>query len=94
MAPVVRDVPWSQHTLLQVHDPTSPLKMGPTTLSMVPPGRTGASAPQEPYVDHLTSDAYYPQPLLILPWQRGKAKDVTLLYYKTTGQSTVSPQET
>jgi hypothetical protein len=35
MAPVVMDVPWSQHTLLQVHDPTSRLGMGPTTLPMV-----------------------------------------------------------
>jgi hypothetical protein len=89
MAPVVMDVPWSQHTLLQVHDPTSRLGMGPTTLSMGPPGGTGASVLQEPYVDHLTGDAYCPQPLLKPPWQRKRAKDVTLSHYKTIGQSTV-----
>jgi hypothetical protein len=40
MAPIVMDVPWSQHTPLQVHDPISRLGMGPTTLSMVLPWRT------------------------------------------------------
>jgi hypothetical protein len=44
MAPVVMDVPWSQHTPLLVHDPISRIGMGPTTLSMGPPGGTGASA--------------------------------------------------
>jgi hypothetical protein len=91
MVPVVMGVPWSQQTPLQVHDPTSQLGLGPTTLSMVPLGGIRASAPQEPYMDHLTGDAYYPQPLSKPPWQRGKAKDVTLSHYKTARQSIVPP---
>jgi hypothetical protein len=39
MAPVVMDVPWSQYTPLQVHDPISRSGMGPTVLSMVLPYR-------------------------------------------------------
>jgi hypothetical protein len=68
MAPVIMSVPWSQQTPLHVHDPTSQLGMGPTVLSMVPPGGIGASAAKEPYVDLLTSDVYCPQPLLKPPW--------------------------
>jgi hypothetical protein len=64
MALVVMGVPWSQYTPLQVHDPTSQLGMGPIILSMVPPRGTRVSTLKEPYVDHLTSDVYCPQPLL------------------------------
>jgi hypothetical protein len=72
-------------------DPISRLGMGPTALSMVSPRGMGVSAPKEPYVDLLTSDVYYPQPLLKPPWQRGKEKIVTLSHYKMARQSIVLP---
>jgi hypothetical protein len=56
-------VPWSQQIPLQVHDPTSRLGMGPTTLSLISPRWLGTLAPREIYVEHLTSDVYCPQPL-------------------------------
>jgi hypothetical protein len=58
---------------------------------MVPPEGTCALAPKEPYVDHLTGDVYSPQPMSKPPWQSGKAKDMTLSYYKTAGLSIVPP---
>jgi hypothetical protein len=48
--------------------------MGPTTLLMVPPWRTGASTPKEPYVDLLIGDVYCPQPLFKPLGREGRKK--------------------